>query len=79
LSYILQQNGADREVQHTNHEHVSENSKSDENIQDSMNNVTEPERAQMTKVLGDASNHAAGKESVVESAIRQAEKMNQRN
>ena len=74
MSYILQQSGADREVQDTNHEHVSETSKTDGNIQDSMSNVTEPARAQMTKVLGDASNHAAGKEPVVENAIRTSRK-----
>ena len=74
MSSILQQSGADREVQDTNHEHVRETSKTDGNIQDSMSNVTEPERTQMTKVLDDGPNHAAGKEPVVENAIQTSRK-----
>ena len=39
-----------------------------------MSNVTEPERTQMTKVLDDGPNHAAGKEPVVENAIQTSRK-----
>ena len=74
MSYILQQSGADREVEDTSHEHVSETSTTDGTIQDSMSNVAEPERAQMTKVFGDASNHAAGKEPMAESAVQTSRK-----